>query len=401
MYLDFPLFPELKSLQLSVSRSVNLLSIFPSSLTSRVPQQYSLFELFQNVFASSQIDKRLPFPGFFKSKTTPNGTINPRRSLYIGCDLDNYVTARSIGFHAVLYKDGAVSVNHIRAICTNPLSKAMAFLRRNSGQMDLLTDRGWVLKDAFAQFLILDAIGDESLIKYDHQSQFFSWLYGPTPESVAGRLFKNYPPDIDTNSLAYTTLLHIDDEARHELMDKMLLFRNAEGILETYLTEDRVRIDGTACANAITLFNQFGRGHEAKATEDWIFKVLQSRAYREGTRYYPNGDFFLYFVSRLLYKAPHLAPWFRATLKACVLERTGAPGDALSFACRIIVGARVGVGNDLDFERLMALQLEDGSWGDGMCYRYAGINCSCYHRGLTAALAVLAVWEWDVLRLKG
>ena len=43
-------------------------------------------------------------------------------------------------------------------------------------------------------------------------------------------------------------------------------------------------------------------------------------------------------------------------------------------------------------------QEEDGSFGAGLCYRFARGGLDVYHRGLTASLAILAVKERDQLR---
>ena len=52
----------------------------------------------------------------------------------------------------------------------------------------------------------------------------------------------------------------------------------------------------------------------------------------------------------------------------------------------------------MDFERMLMMQEGDGSFGAGLCYRFARGGMDFFHRGLTAALAVLAVREWDRLR---
>lgn len=85
-------------------------------------------------------------------------------------------------------------------------------------------------------------------------------------------------------------------------------------------------------------------------------------------------------------------------LRKCALERTEALGDALPLACRIIASARCGVQCRVDFERMLKMQEGDGSFGAGLCYGFGRGRLNMYHRGLTAALAVLAIREWDQLR---
>lgn len=178
----------------------------------------------------------------------------------------------------------------------------------------------------------------------------------------------------------------------------MLEYVNSEGILLGYLSHKEVRLDVSMCVNGLAFFNEFGRGHELVATEDWIYKVLNTRAFRDGTHYCPSPDVFLYFVSRMIVKAPQMSGRFELVLRDCVLGRMEAAGDALSVACRLIAAARCRVRSDFGLERLLSTQREDGSWDNGVIYhstREAGL---AYHQGLTVSLAVLAVEEWANLR---
>lgn len=109
--------------------------------------------------------------------------------------------------------------------------------------------------------------------------------------------FFTYPPDIDTNSIGMTTLKTLAPEARNKMMDKMLRYRDSQGILQTYLVDSRTRVCATVALNALTIFDKFGHGHQVQGTENWIYRIVKTQAYRDGTRYYPTADFFLYFCS--------------------------------------------------------------------------------------------------------
>lgn len=374
----------------------------PSLELHRLEQKLDLSNSFNDIFTSSTIGERLPFPGFFKNIVTPKGNIEPRRTLYISSDLDNAVTARSLGFYVMQGEDVIKTATLVRSITSDPLPRALAFLHQNSGNLDLTVDLGFTLKDAFAQFIILDATNNPSLLHPSllppHSPPLYSWLYAPAPNGI----LPYSPPDIDTNSFAFSALPSLPPASAHAFMDKMLYFRSRDGILHTYLTPDRTRLDATACVNALTLFHQFGRGHEVPETEAWIYSVLKMRAYARGTRYYHTGDFFLYFVSRLiLLGPPHVQTRFGPTFRDCVAEVVGNPGDALALALRVVCMARAGLNGAGELQRLLALQSEDGSWGDGCCYQFSRIKAKGYHRGLTAALAVLAVREWNQARREG
>ena len=149
------------------------------------------------------------------------------------------------------------------------------------------------------------------------------------------------------------------------------------------------------CVNGLALFNEYSRGHQLAATEEWIFKVLNTRAFRDGTHYYPSPDMFLYYVSRLLRKAPNLRERFGPVLRDCVRERMEADGDALALALRLIAAARCGVRNEHNMAKLLTLQKEDGSWEAGVVYQFTRVSGVAWHQGFTVSLAVLAIEEWD------
>ncbi|KAK3176515.1 hypothetical protein OEA41_007838 [Lepraria neglecta] len=284
-------------------------------------------------------------------------SLNPARTLFVSSSLESVVAARSLGFYGLVFTDIHETVEHVQAICSDPIPRAQQYLQKNARQMDLEMANGKTIKDAFAQFLILDATEDESSVEYDDTLPEFAWSYGNTPKMFV------YPPDIDINAIGMSAIKTIPQETRDSMMDRMLRYRDSRGILQTYLTDNRTRVYATAALNTITFFNEFGCGHQVKETEDWVYCIMKTRGFRDGTRYYPTADFFLYFCSRLIMKAPHLHKRLQP-----------------------------------DFERLLMTQEEDGSFGAGLCYRFARGGLDFYHRELTASLAILAIKEWDQLR---
>ena len=347
--------------------------------------EFKLLNTLELVFLSSRVGERMPHLGFFDSLLDLE-SLNPARTLFVSSSLDSVVAARSLGFYGLVFIDIHKKVEHVQAIWSDPIPRAQQYLQNNARQLDLEMANGKTIKDAVAQFLILDATEDESLVEYDDTLPEFAWSYGNTPKMFV------YPPDIDINAIGMSAIKTIPQETRDSMMDRMLRYRNS------YLTDNRICVCATAALNTITFFNEFGRGHQVKETEDWIYCIMKTRDFRDGTRYYRIADFFPSFCSRLIMKAPHLHKRLQPVLRDCTLERTEAPGDALSLACRVIASARCGISSRKHFERLLMTQEEDGSFGAGLCYRFARGGLDFYHRGLTASLAILAIKEWDQLR---
>jgi hypothetical protein len=154
-----------------------------------------------------------------------------------------------------------------------------------------------------------------------------------------------------------------------------------------------------------------GRGHELPETLDWVYSVLQHRAYLDGTLYYYGADTFLFFLSRLLAVSPTVYARFAPLFAHRVLERFGAESngpagvvganggaiDSQALAMRIIAAATVGMCDVADYERLLATQEEDGSFPIGWVYKYGGSGLLIGNKGLTTALAVQAIKAVEAL----
>lgn len=380
------------AIELQSTHSIYAVGNLPQPVFDGLRNSVEQLDLFKDFFVSSKQKERLPHPAIL-TKALESASLDPSRTLYVGSNIDSVITARSFGFYSITCGDSHKCIQHVLQICREPIAKAKAWLRSKAGKLDLETSLGITVKDAYMQSCILDATDDKSLIYYDPDQRLFSWYYGPIPKGL-----KQSPPDVDCNSLAYSVFDHLDDATRQNVMDQTLQYADSEGILQGYLSEDKVRVDILMCVNGLALFNEYGRGHQLAATEEWIFKVLNTRAFRDGTHYYPSPDLFLYYVSRLLRKAPNLRERFAPVLRDCVLERMEADGDALALASRLIAAARCGVRNDYNLDNLLTLQKEDGSWEAGVVYQFTRVSGVAWHQGFTVSLAVLAIEEWDNLR---
>ncbi|TFY65539.1 hypothetical protein EVG20_g5550 [Dentipellis fragilis] len=248
------------------------------------------------------------------------------------------------------------------------------------------TSTGHTIQENFAQLLILEATGDPSLVEYTTYEGPFNFFRGDGQFTS-----KNFPNDADTTSIGLTVCDCMSEVAKHRVMDELLTLRNSDGVLQVYFDASRPRIDPIVCVNVLTLFHTHGRGDELVETFDWVERVLEHRAYVDGTRYYEPAEAFLYFMSRLLAVSPsaraRLGPLFVARCR----ERYGAPGDALALAMRIICFNQEGIDPAVDLERLYALQEADGGWSDGWFYKYGSNGVLIANRGFTTALAINAI----------
>jgi hypothetical protein len=149
--------------------------------------------------------------------------------------------------------------------------------------------------------------------------------------------------------------------------------------------------DPIFCANVLTLFYNYGRGHELQTSLEWIEAILINHAYISGTLYYVTAESFLFFVSRLLAVAADFRRRVLAVFKVRVQELFGQPGDALALSMRIISAASVRLADTVDYERLIGMQDQDGAWRPGWIYRFCASGILVGNDGLTTALAIRAI----------
>ena len=140
-----------------------------------------------------------------------------------------------------------------------------------------------------------------------------------------------------------------------------------------------------------------GRGQELGATLDWVYSILKTRAYTEGTLYYLGGDTFLFFLSRLLSVLTEVFKRFGALYCERAFECSGAEGDAQQLAMWIIAGAVTGMRMIVDYERLISMQEEDGSFPMGWGYKRGSTGMLFGNKGWTTALAIQAIKAFQTL----
>jgi hypothetical protein len=225
-----------------------------------------------------------------------------------------------------------------------------------------------------------------------------------------------FPDDLDTTSLG-TVILDRPPAVAHQVMDKMLHYRNRDGIIQvrrtvylakgllasrlslltlfqTYFSDFKNRVDPVVCCNVLSLFYKYGRGEELPETLNWVYQVLKSRAYIHGTAFYPNPEAFLYFFYRLLQRIsnyPQLNAKLRALLCVRLQERIGVPVDVVSLAMRLIALNGVGISDPRGLKELIMKQEEDGGWEMGTLYQYGSKKLPIGNRGTATALAIEAI----------
>jgi len=195
---------------------------------------------------------------------------------------------------------------------------------------------------------------------------------------------------------------------KNKIMDEILSIRTPDGLVPVYFSAVRPRIgvylpnrkrkkgsltyalDVCVCVNVLTLFYQNNRGHELDTVLDWVYACLQYRAYLDGTYFYTT-EAFLYFLSRLISRSDEVRERFKPLFRERISERFTLGGDSLALAMRILAGATVGLISVVDYEKLLSMQEEDGSWANTWYYKFPRTSMLIGNDGLATALAVKAI----------
>lgn len=391
---------------------------------------------------SCELGCRLPYSTIFeqalKAPTDPQEDVG--NILFVTASVDAHISARATGLSTLLLRSDQPFLAQIAPFLRDPLPAAKSWLQQRAGFLNLTTSISSVpIRDTYIQLLILELTGNEALLypellDPDANTLKFSWFVGPRPVGIW-----DFPPDLDCTSLAYLNLPRLVSwnglKDANTIMDEILQYQVEEtGLLNTYLDHDKLRLDLIALANTLALFYSYGRGNDVQNTRNFLLSVLHTGAYEEGSHYYTNPNVFLFAVSRLLVLYPlpltpnkpshgleqlngfepndetegklnsrevelqEVRTTFSQALRGCIHDYVDTKTDALGLACRIIAGARCGIRLDSCLNKLLALQQEDGSWPACVIYKFNRRDGVCWHQGLTVALAVKAIEDWDKLR---
>ncbi|KAJ6617998.1 Haloacid dehalogenase-like hydrolase-domain-containing protein [Mycena sp. CBHHK59/15] len=344
------------------------------------------WNIFEDIFISGVVGERKPDLAFYRHVLCETG-IDPHRTVFVDDKLDNVLSARSLGFHGIVFESADAVKRALKNVFGDPVQRGHQFLGNNAGRLFSVIENGVEIRENFAQLLILEATSDRSLVNLVNHERAWNFFQGQSTLTT-----EEFPFDLDTTSLALT-VTKPDSMLVHSIINEMLEYVNKDGIIQTYFDHGRPRFDPVVCVNILTVFFFHGRGQELHKTRDWVYEVLLNRAYLDGTRYYLTGECFLFFLMRLLQQSGDsgLNSLFKPVLKERVQEGIGKPGDALALAMRILICQYVGIGNEVDLRTLLSMQCEDGGWEVGWIYRYGSSGMKIGNRGLATALAINAI----------
>ncbi|KAL2064152.1 hypothetical protein VTL71DRAFT_4646 [Oculimacula yallundae] len=354
------------------------------------------WDIFDRIFTSWETGMCKPELRFYRHVLTEGKTL-PSQTIFVDDKAENVLAAKSVGFYEGIVFDNAENVHgKLLNLLADPVERGREWLHAHASKLHSETSTGVIVPDNFGQLLTYEVTGDMSLIDVKYFDRTWNYFKG-SPFGTDAK----YPDDVDTTAYAFK-LLSLKPNVAHSVMDEMVSpeMKTADGIV--YFDPMRDRTDPAVCINVVRMFYEFGRGMDSglRDTKEWIQDVLHHKAYASGTRYYQQPDTFLYFFARLLLDNPG-SDIYRNNielLRERLTERINTEADAIGLAMRILACSFLGLRNVVDMERLLKMQVTDGSFEIGWLCQYGKSQIKLGHRGLTTALAVAAVEAVEAVR---
>jgi HAD superfamily hydrolase (TIGR01509 family) len=208
-----------------------------------IPTDWSLFD---KVYTSAEAGERKPNLGFYRHVLADIGT-EPQAVVFVDDKPENVLSARSFGMTGIVFDDQKRVMRAVRNAVQDPIERGRKFLQEHAGCLDSVTNNGIILKENFAQLLILEATGDRRV------ESIFGWqtlcllILGPFSSNLvrliehdrAWNFFQGtpvltteeFPCDLDTTSLALTVTRQ-STNVISSMMDEMLEYLDKDGIVQ-------------------------------------------------------------------------------------------------------------------------------------------------------------------------
>ncbi|KAL7918372.1 HAD-like protein [Trichoderma austrokoningii] len=313
--------------------------------------------------------------------------------IFVDDRVENVVAAAALGFKGVTFSNPKEVERIIWNLLGDPVDRGMEYMERNAKKMMLELSTGGEQPDNFSQFIILELTRDKRLIKLDRR-QGPTWNYFHHSNTFMGT---TYSDDCDTTSYAMCTLDDIPAHEKEAAMDAILNNLSPDNLPLCWFNKNRPRLCHGIIANAFRFFCLQGQGHKLAHTYLFLCRLLRTKTYELGSRYYENIDYMPYILSNLCSRRPtdpSLAE-MRELLKTEIRDRAGCDSDVLGAALRTLSAQAMGVPYaKRDMRVLLESQQLDGGWNRVWLFKYGKEDIKVGSRGVITAMAVKALRQY-------
>ncbi|KAK5989643.1 Sesquiterpene cyclase astC [Cladobotryum mycophilum] len=321
--------------------------------------------IFDEVYASSALGSRKPDIDSYE-KFVGETNLSPEACIFVDDRLENVIAAQSFGFQALLFKDTSSTITSLHNLLGDPITRGHSYLQRNAKNLFSRITTGEIQKDNYGQLLILQCTGNR-FGRSGKRGPLWNYFIGDPNFAET-----TYPFDSDTTALAMMVLDNVPAEEKELAMEKMLSNVSPDGLPLCWFAPSRPRICHCISANVFRFFCLNDRGHQLPTAYDFFCRLLKTKAYLLGSRYYESPDWLLFILADLCAKRPN-DEGLRELSRLVNLEtkdRMGCDKDILSTALRLVASQTLGLPNPRDLKTILDAQQVDGGWEKVWLWRY-------------------------------
>ncbi|KAF5692434.1 hypothetical protein FDENT_2956 [Fusarium denticulatum] len=363
------------------------LSNIPGPELALLKDKIESWGIIDQFVASSDLQQRKPDTGVYSAflekiqESAPN-------CIFIDDKVGSVVNAQCLGFKGIVFSDTGELIRVLHNLLGDPVARAKSYLRQNAKKLLCTMNTGNLQPDNFSQLLILHHTRDRDLIVLKNEGDTWNYFHGsPTYDGTT------YPDDPDTTCLAMTMLEDMSMEQKVKARDVILSYVNNDGLPEAWFNKNRPRFCHCVCANVFRFFTANDWAEKIPGVYEYLCRVLGTRAFLHGSRYYKIPDWFLYILSDLCARGPsdEKLQRMKDLLVECVRERMGCDVNILGAAMRALSAHSLGFKNDRDLKVLLESQQLDGGWEFAWLWSYATKPLNIGSRGVVTAMAMDAI----------
>jgi FMN phosphatase YigB (HAD superfamily) len=117
------------------------------------------WSIFDDIFPSGIVGKRKPDLCFFRH-VIDAANLEPHRTVFVDDNLDNVLSARSLGFQGLVFNDTQNVMRALRNLVGDPVTRGRRFLSQHAGNLHSASEDGEDMRENFSQLLILSLTKD-------------------------------------------------------------------------------------------------------------------------------------------------------------------------------------------------------------------------------------------------
>ncbi|KAJ4128934.1 hypothetical protein NW768_007459 [Fusarium equiseti] len=340
---------------------------------------------------SSDIQQRKPDMAIYRECLEIIG-VSASSCIFVDDKIDRVVSAQSLGLKSILFENNDELIRQLHNFLGDPVERAKEFLQRNAKNLFCELSTGQVQPDNFSQLVILQNAGDRNLVVLEGEGSTWNYFHRKSPTLSNSA----YPNDADTTSLAMTLLDDIPTGLKLQARDEILSNLSADGLPLCWFSKTRPRFCHVICANVFRFFAINEWSERLPGVYDFLCRMLESRAYLHGSRYYKNPDWFLYNLAGLCARRTWDSQLqrMRNLVVECVRERMGYNDDTLGAALRALSAQFLGFQSERDLRVLLEKQQLDGGWELTWLWGYGTKDVKIGSRGVVTAMALKAIQKF-------